>query len=226
MRKISKITLGVFVFLMLFSIFNITSALAVDPTEIPVNDETAYQYQVEANSQVMFRYMTQTRLTFITDVDIEGVINCEASKIGSKNFIIEVNGSGPLLMNMTCTEEQVQLGLMKGFTYRLRNRYRYLYEEGFCIQIQCNGTCVAKLKLQSNHRNQNGQWARYNEQIKSWETVATTLEEGFLVTETSGFSYWTILIPQPDTTLIIVISIGGIIGIIALITVLLLRKRK
>ena len=226
MRKISKITLGAFTFLILFSIFNVTSALAADPTEIPVNDETAYQYQVEANNEVMFRYMAQTRLTFITNVDLEGTIDCEASKIGPKNFVIEVNGSGPLLMNMTCTEEQVQLGLMMGFTYRIRNRHRYLYEEGFCVQLKCNGTCDAKLKVQVNARNENGQWARYNEQTRAWETVATTIEGGYLVTETSEFSYWTILIPQPDTTLIIVVSIAVIIGIIALITVLILRKRR
>ncbi|MFX1417690.1 MAG: hypothetical protein ACFE9N_02090 [Promethearchaeota archaeon] len=226
MRKISKITLGAFAFLMLFSIFNVTSVLAVEPTEINVNDEAPYQYQVEANNQVMFRFMAQTRLTFITNVDLEGIINCEASKIGSKNFVIEVNGSGPLLMNMTCTEEQVQLGLMKGFTYRLRNRHRYLYEEGFCVQLKCNGTCDAKLKIQANNRNQNGQWARYNEQTRAWETVQTTIQDNYLVTETSEFSTWTILIPQPDNTLLIVVGIGGIIGIIALITVLIIRKRK
>jgi len=226
MRKFSKIALGSFVFLMLFSIFNISSVLAVESNEIMVNEENLYQYRIEANNQVMFRFMQQTRLTFISNVDLEVNIECDASEIGVKYFEIEVNGSGPLLMNMTCTEEQVQLGLMKGFTYRIRNRNRYLYEEGFCAQIKCNGTCDAKLKIQANHRNQNGQWAHYNENSEEWELVPTTIEDGYLVAETSDFSYWTVLIPQPDNTILIVVSIGGILGIIAIISVLNLKKRK
>jgi len=226
MRKISKIAIGSFVFLMLFSMFNISNVLAVDPTEVPVNQESLYEYQIEANNEVRFRFMAQTCLTFMSNVDLEVNIECDASEIRVKDFIIEVNGSGPLLMNMTCTEEQAELGLMKGYTYRIRNRNRYLYEEGFCTQIKCNGTCDAKLKIQANNRNQNGQWARYNENSEEWELVPTTVEDGYLVAETSEFSYWTVLIPQPDNTVIIIVTVGGILGIIAVISVLILKKRK
>ncbi len=226
MRKFSKVALGAFVFLMLFSIFNISSVLAVEPTEVNVNDESLYQYRIEANNQIMFRFMAQTRLTFISNVDLEVNIDCDASEIGVKYFEMEVSGSGPLLMNMTCTEEQEQLGLMKGYTYRIRNRYRYLYEEGFCLQIKCNGTCDAKLKIQANNRNKNGQWAYYNENSGEWALVPTTIEDGYLVAETDHFSYWTVLIPQPDNTVLITVSIGGIIGIITVGALLSIRKRK
>ncbi len=226
MKKINKITFGTIAFLMLFSIFGVTNAFAATPAEVMVNDEHLYNYQIEAHNEVMFRFMLQTRLTFITDVDLEVNIDCDASAIKSKDFVLEVNGSGPLLMNMTCTEEQMELGLMNGFTYQNRIRHRYLYQEGFCVQIKCNGTCDAKLKIQANNRNQNGQWARYNEDSEQWETVPTTIEEGYLVAETSEFSYWTILIPQADITVFIIIGVVVIVAIVAIVSVLVLRKRK
>jgi hypothetical protein len=226
MRKFNKITLGAFAFLMLFSIFGVTNVLAATPTEVNINNEYLYNYQIQAHNELMFRFAMQTQLTFNTNVDLEVNIDCDASEIGVKNFVLEVNGSGPLLMNMTCTEEQVQLGLMKGYNYQIRNHHRYLYQEGFCVQIKCNGTCDAKLKIEANIRNKNGHWAYYNENSEEWELVSTTLEGGYLVAETDHFSYWTVLIPQPDNTLLIALSIVGIIGVIAVGSVLIVRKRK
>lgn len=226
MRKISKIALGSFVFLMIFSMFSMTSVLAAVPDEVPVDNEYQPQYHIEANSQAIFRFMQQTRLTFATDVDLDVIIDCDASEIGVKYFEMEVNGSGPLLMNMTCTEEQVQLGLMKGYTYRIRNRNRYLYEEGFCIQIKCNGTCDATLKIQANNKNRFGTWAYYDEPSEEWVASATTIEDGFLVTETSHFSYWTVLIPETDLTVFIYVGAGVFIGVMALVSVYYIKKRK
>jgi hypothetical protein len=226
MKKFNKITLGAFAFLMLFSIFGVTNVLAATPSEIYDYNEHVYNYQIEAQHEVMFRFMLQTRLTFISNVDLEVNIDCDASAIGVKDFVLEVNGSGPLLMNMTCTEEQMELGLMNGYTYQNRNRHRYLYQEGFCIQIKCNGTCDAELKIQANHQNRLGKWAYYDEGSEEWVTVPTTVEDGYLVAETDHFSYWTVLIPQPDNTILIIVSIGGILGIIAIVSVLIFRKRK
>ncbi|MFX1549112.1 MAG: hypothetical protein ACFFB9_02050 [Promethearchaeota archaeon] len=226
MKKFSKITLGAFAFLMLFSVFGATNVLAATPTVINDYNEHVYNYKIEAHNEVMFRFMLQTRLTIISDIDLEVNIDCDASAIGVKDFVLEVNGSGPLLMNMTCTEEQMELGLLNGHTYQIRNRNRYLYQEGFCIQINCNGTCDAKLKIQTNNQNRVGQWAYYDEVSEEWVTVPTTIEDGYLVAETDHFSYWTVLIPQPDNTILIIVSIGGILGIIAVASVLIFRKRK
>ena len=226
MKKFSKITLGAFAFLMLFSVFGATNVLAATPTVINDYNEHVYNYQIEAHNEVMFRFMLQTRLTIISDVDLEVNIDCDASAIGVKDFVLEVNGSGPLLMNMTCTEEQMELGLLNGHTYQVRNRNRYLYQEAFCIQINCNGTCDAKLKIQANNQNRVGQWAYYDEGSEEWVPVPTTIEDGYLVAETDHFSYWTVLIPQPDNTILIIVSIGGILGIITVASVLIFRKRK
>jgi len=227
MRKFSKIALGSFVFLILFSIFSVSSVLAVEETEIPVETEE-YQWRIKANNQTMFNFMEQTRLRFKSNVDIDLTIDCDASEIGVKYFEMEINGSGPLFMNMVCREEQNQLGLQKGSTFRIRNRNRnrYTYQEGFCAYIQCNASCQAKLKIQANLQNRNGEWARYNEGSQEWLTVPTTIEDGYLVTETTGFSYWTVLIPEIDITLLIYVSIGVIVGVIAIFSVVYLKKRK
>ena len=132
-------------------------------------------------------------------------------------------------MTMTCREEQIQLGLQKGSTFRTRERHRYRYEEGFCLQIQCSGTCDAKLKIQATNQNRNGEWAYYDEADEEWVTVPTTIEDGYLVAETDHFSYWTILIPEADNTLWIYIGVGAaVIGVavIAVVLVIYQKKRK
>jgi hypothetical protein len=225
MKKISKILLGVFTFAILFSIFNANSVLAVGETNINVNGDTI-QTQIQANNRVMFTFRQRTRLTWNSTVDIDVNIDCEALRIGVKYFEIEIEAERNLTMNMICTEEQIQLGLIKGYTYRIRERHRFQYQEGFCASIQCNDSCQAKLKIQATNQNRNGNWAYYDETSEEWVAVPTTIENGYLVAETDHFSYWTILIPEADTTLMIVISIGGIIGVIAIVSMVYLKKRK
>ncbi|MFX1591412.1 MAG: hypothetical protein ACFFCL_01845 [Promethearchaeota archaeon] len=225
MRKFSKLILGAFVFLMLFSIFSITSVLAIGETNVDVNGDTI-QTQIQAYNKVMFTFRQRTRLTWNSNVNIDLNIECETLRIGEKYFEIEINADRNLTMNMICTEEQVQLGLMKGFTYRIRERHRFQYQEGFCAYIQCNDSCQAKLKIQANNQNQNGQWAYYDDTTEEWVPVPTTIEDGYLVTLTDHFSYWTILIPESDNTLVIAISIGAILGVIAAFSVIYLKKRK
>ncbi|MFX0134348.1 MAG: hypothetical protein ACFFDN_11980 [Candidatus Hodarchaeota archaeon] len=225
MKKISKILLGIFTFSILFSIFNVHSVLAVGETNINVNGDTI-QTKIEANNRVMFTFRQRTRLTWNSTVDIDVNIDCEALQIGEKYFEIEIEGERNLTMNMICTEEQIQLGLIKGYTYRIRERHRFQYQEGFCAYIQCNDSCQAKLKIQANIQNHNGNWAYYDETSEEWVTVPTTIENGNLVAETDHFSYWTILIPEADNTLLIVVSIGGIIGVIVIVSMVYLKNRK
>lgn len=225
MKKINKIALTIFTFSILFSIFNVNSVLAVGETDINVNGDTI-QAQIQANNRVMFTFRQRTRLTWNSTVDIDVNIKCEALQIGEKYFEIEIEAERNLTMNMICTEEQIQLGLIKGYTYQIRERHRFQYQEGFCAYIQCNDSCQAKLKMQVNNQNRNGNWAYYDENSEEWVTVPTTIENGYLLAQTDHFSYWTILIPETDNTLLITVSIGTIIGVIAIFLVLYLKKRK
>ena len=224
MKKINKIFIGIFTFAILVSLFNVSSVLGAD-TSIPVTGNTITS-QVQAHNRTMFQFQYQTRLNFSSNVNIDLNIDCDSFRIGEKDFEIEIDADGDLEMTMTCREEQIQLGLQKGSTFRIRERNRYRYEEGFSLQIQCNGTCDAKLKIKATNENRNGEWAYYDEAEEEWVTVPTTIEDGNLVAETNHFSYWTILIPEADNTFLIVISIGAIIGVIAIVSVLYLKKRK
>ncbi|MFX0027720.1 MAG: hypothetical protein ACFE8B_00800 [Candidatus Hermodarchaeota archaeon] len=225
MKKINKILIGAIAFIALFTVLNTNTVLAAE-SPIEVNVDT-YQYQVQANHSVMFSFRQRTRLTFASTVDIDANINCDALRIGVKYFEIEIDNDQDLQMNMTCTEEQIQLGLLKGYRYTVRNRQRLLYQEGFCVSIQCNnsGDVQAKLKIQANNQNRKGTWAYYDDSAEEWVAVPTTIEDGYLVTETDHFSYWTILNPESENNFYLYIGLISVIGILAVITVVLLRRR-
>jgi len=162
----------------------------------------------------------------MANVNIDLDINCEPMKIGVKDFAIEVTTNEDLKMNMTCTEEQLELGLLNGNTYQIRNRNRYQYNEGFCIRIQTNTTnqIQAKLMIQATNQNQVGTWAYYEETTGEWVSVPTTVENGYLVANVDHFSYWTILIP--DYTLAIIIGVGvGAGALIAVLAIYYWKKR-
>lgn len=225
MKKFSKIVLASFAFLMFLSIFSVGSVLAAEAPPIEVEEDTI-ETCIQANNRVTFTFRNRTRLTLNSTVDIDLNIECRALQIGVKYFEMEIDADHDLQMNMVCTEEQIQLGLMNGSTFRNNNRNRYLYQEGFCVMIQCNDSCQAKLKIQANHQNHDGKWAYYHENSEEWITVPTTVEDGYLVAETDHFSYWTVLIPTTENNLMIYIGIGAAVGLIAVIAVLILKKRK
>ena len=228
MKKLSKILLGTFFLMILFSTitsFNVVAVGNPDETfEVPTD---TYQAQIQAHNMTMFRFRNRTQLRLNASVNLEVTFDCDALRIGDKDFALELEGTGDLTMNMTCTEEQQELGLMKGNTYQVRNRNRLLYQEGFVVKLECNGTFTkAKLMITASDDNRLGQWAYYDEAENQWVTVATAVQAGYLTAEASHFSTWTILLP--DYTLIIVgFSIGG--GVAALIIIGLVfyfKKRK
>ncbi|MFW9939854.1 MAG: hypothetical protein ACFFFT_02345 [Candidatus Thorarchaeota archaeon] len=226
MKKINKILIGSFALVILFTVLSANTVLATE-NSIDIHDDT-YQTRIQANNRVMFQFRERTRLTFNSTVNIDVDINCDALRIGVKSFEIEVDCDQDLQMNMTCTEEQAELGLLMGNRYTVRNRHRFLYQEGFCVSIQCNnsGEIKAKLKIEANNQNRVGKWAYYDETSEEWISVPTTLEDGYLVTETDHFSYWTVLIPETENNMLIYLGLISIVGIIAVISVIFLRRRK
>lgn len=226
MKKINKILIGSFALAILFTILSTNTVLAAE-TPIEINDDT-YQTRIEANNRVMLRFRNRTRITFDSTVNIDVDINCDSLRIGVKSFEIEVDCDQDLQMTMTCTEEQAELGLLMGNRSTVRNRHRYLYQEGFCVSLQCNnpGEVQTKLKIEANNQNRVGTWAYYDEASEEWVSVPTTVEDGYLVAETDHFSYWTVLIPESENNMLIYIGLISIVGIIAVISVIFLQRRK
>ena len=233
MRKLNKIILGAFVFITLFSLINVNYAIAAQgpPTDVPGD---SYQTKLQAHNRTTYAFRNQTRLTSNFSVKAQLNITCDALKIGQKDFELEITSENDLQMNMTCTEEQNQLGLMKGNTYRLRNGSQYRYEEGFCISIHSNHTnqIQAKLKILATNQNRDGTWAYFAENTEEWVSVQTTEQNGYLVCETDHFSTWTILIPESDDASDDSIMgygiVGVVIGVVTVIAIIsvLMRKRR
>jgi len=230
MKKLSKILLGTFFLMILFSTitsFNVVAVGNPDETfEVPTN---TYQTKIQKNVATMFQFRQRTQLRLNASVNLDVNFDCDALRIGDKDFAIEIEGTGDLKMNMTCTEEQAELGLLNGNTHQIRNRNRnqYQYQEGFVIDIECNGTFTrAKLSLKATNENRIGEWAYYDEATEEWVSVPTTVKDGYLTAEVSHFSTWTILIP--DYTLAIVgFSIGGVVVALIIIgSVFYIKKRK
>ena len=228
MKKSSKILLGIFSLMVLFSMFSVnTVAAAQVPVELPSQDN--YQGKLQANNEYQFRFRLRTQLRVMANVNVNVNIQCDAMKIGVKDFAIEVTSVGDLNMNMTCTEEQAELGLLAGNTYQIRNRNRLRYEEGFCIQIQSNATVQnqirAKLMIQATNQNQIGTWAYYDEASEAWVSVPTTVQDGYLVADVDHFSYWTILIPDYTVAIIVGVSVG--VGVlVAVLGIYFWRRRR
>ncbi len=230
MKKLSKILLGTFFLMIVFSTFMSFNVVAVgnpDVTfEIPGD---TYHKHINASVATMFRFRQRTQLRLNASVNLDVNFDCDALRIGDKDFALEVEGTGDLTMNMTCREEQAELGLMKGNTYQIRNRNRnnYQYQEGFVLTLECNGTFTrARLSIRATNENRIGQWAYFDNATQEWVSVGTTEKDGYLTAETAHFSTWTILLPD-YTLLIIGFSIGG--GIAALIIIGLvfyIKKRK
>ncbi len=228
MKKISKYLIGSFALLLVCSSFlSINVAAAIDPTdkEVPVMTDH-WQAQVQANEMTMFAFQFNLRLRFRANVNLELNGDCETHKLANKDFILEVEGDDDLRMNMTCTEEQKELGLMMGNTYQIRNRNRVQYQEGFVCNIECNGTFTkAQIRIRATNENRIGSWAYYDEATEEWVSVPTTIEDDYLTAEVTHFSYWTILIP--DYTLFIVVSVViGAVAVVIIGSVFYIRKRK
>lgn len=188
-------------------------------TALPVGFEQQ-SIQIQAQHENMFQFQQQTSINISTNVNIEGVINCESAKIFNKEFTLEITDADTdLTMNMTCTEEQTELGLLLGNRITARNRNRLRYQEALCINISCNNTQIqAQLKIKATEKNRNGNWAYYDDNEQDWVTVPTTLEDGYLVANTDHLSTWTILL-QEQQDFSLYIGIGIVVAAVALIGV-------
>ena len=230
MKKLSKILLGTFFLMILFSTITSFNVVAVGnpDTTVAVNMDT-HQAQIQANNMTMFQFRNRTQLRLQANVNLDVNMDCDALRIGDKDFAVEIEGTGDLKMNMTCTEEQADLGLLNGNIHQIRNRNRnqYQYQEGFVVALECNGTFTrAKLSISATDENRMGEWAYYDEATEEWVSVPTTVGNGYLTAEVTHFSTWTIL--MPDYTLAIVgFSIGGgVAALIIIATVFYIKKRK
>ncbi|MEJ2248149.1 MAG: hypothetical protein P8Y70_00675 [Candidatus Lokiarchaeota archaeon] len=224
MKKFNKVLLGSIVFFMIFSMFG-SIVVAADPAM------EQQSFQLQAHNRNMFQFQQQTRINISSAVDIKGNINVESGKISGKDFALEIESAdGPMNLNMTCTEEQAELGLLNGNRYTVRNRNRFQYQEGFVVNISCNCSQIqARLRIKATNQNRLGEWAYYNHSTSEWVTVPTQVKDGYLEASTDHFSTWTILIPEEQSNLWFFVGIGitvaVAVAIVVGIVVIIIKRR-
>ena len=147
MKKLSKIVLSAFMLMMVFSVVSSINVKAVgQPDEVIEVPGDSIQTQLQNHVRTKFLFRERTQLTISSNVDIDLNLNCEASRVADKDFILEIECDKNLQMVMTCTKEENQLGLMEGNTVRTKNRNTYRYQEGFCVSIECCPKCDCECK--------------------------------------------------------------------------------
>lgn len=232
MKKNTKnIVFSLLIFSLVFSIimlYNITPVNAAsDDEKINIDDGDHVQKQIRANERVRFRFRERTRITVESNEKANCSIDCDAKKIGDKDFEIEIESDDELNLTMKCREERNSIGLQKGNTYTARNRNRYRYQEGFVVDIDSSEDDIeAKLRIEETEENRGGTWAYYDNKNEEWVTVETTSKNGYLECETDHFSTWTVLVPEIDFTLLLIIGAGIGAVVLAGVAILLIKRRK
>ena len=201
-------------------------AAAKDDEKVNIDNGDRIQQRITANNRVRFRFEEETKVTFEANKPANVSIKCDAEKIGEKDFEIEVDADESFNMTMKCKEEEYEKGLLKGNTVQARNRNRYRYQEGFVADIESSEDCEAKLRMQANDENRGGTWAYYDEGDEEWVTVETTEKDGYLECETDHFSTWTILVPEIDYIILIIVGISIAAVILIGVALLILKRRK
>lgn len=231
MIKKSKIVTGVFISLMLISMFSSLNTQSVvaksDDEKINIDDGDHVQEQLKSQERIRFRFRERTRITVESNKRTNVSIDCDAKRIGEKDFELIVESDDELNLTMKCKEEQYQKGLRKGNTFEVRNRNRVRYQEGFVVDIDSSEDDIeAKLRIEENEENRGGSWAYYDEDDEEWVTVKTESKNGYLECKTDHFSTWTILVPEVDITMLILIGSGISAIILLAVAFIYMKKRK
>ncbi|MFX1596882.1 MAG: hypothetical protein ACFFBK_12560 [Promethearchaeota archaeon] len=105
--------------------------------------------------------------------------------------------------------------------------------ECYCTCNCDEQTCFmqARLRIRATNENREGSWAYYDESSEEWVMVPTTIEDGYLTTETDHFSTWTVLVPTVTSSSNTVLIIGGsatvaVIGVLIGGSIIYLKKRE
>ena len=231
MLKVQKLLVDIFLFSILFSVIMVYNtqpvAAAKDDKKINIDDGSQVQEQIKANERVRFRFRERTRITVESKEKFNCSIDCDAKRIGDKDFEIEIETEDPHNLTMNCKEERPMLGLRKGNTVEVRNRIRHRYQEGFVVEIESSEDDIdAKLKIEENDENRGGTWAYYDEKNEEWVAVETTSKNGYLECKTDHFSTWTILVPEYDYTLLLIVGAGIGAAVLVGLAIILIKRRK
>ncbi|MBD3350897.1 MAG: hypothetical protein GF364_05365 [Candidatus Lokiarchaeota archaeon] len=181
--------------------------------EVPSSDKHSGHQNAGEETTYQFRQRTRLRINGTTEMELN--MDCDAMSIGDKEMSLEitsVDGDQDIELNMTCREEESQLGVEAGKTVRNRNRVRMNY--GFAVNITANQSCTAKLGMEMSQSEANGKtWAYFDEEADEWVPVESEFVDGELLASTDHFSVWTIVDDAMPITTMILIGAGAVAAV-------------
>lgn len=217
MKNTSKKVIGLmFLSLIALSMFSFASADEGTVVNVPNSDKK--QARIQAGEKMTYQFRQRTRIRINSSNTIEINMDCDAMNIGDKTVDIEilsVEGDADIELNMTCRQEETQLGVQAGKTVRNRVRARLNY--GFVANITSNKSCNAKLGMEMTAAEaQTKTWAYLDEETDEWVPVESEYVDGELAAETDHFSVWTVVDSATNYTTYILIGVGAaaVIGIV------------
>jgi len=184
----------------------------------------------------------------IGDKDV--IIEVEGSKNGTMSMTCtrEETQLGLMSGSLHRMRNRNTYRYLEGFCIEMRDSANCICEckcdpECTCqcdCECKCNPECTcdcecpndgafikARLRIRETVENRLGQWAYYDNENREWMTVSTINQDGYLTTETSILSTWTLLVPEETTStfvgIVVIISVFAI-GILT-ISVFYLKKR-
>jgi len=209
---------------MLSALFLVVSATIYGSFATAVTEvgDTHYEGPLVAGTPNTYRFRMRTQLRLNASQNLDLVMDCDADAIGDQTVEINIESSAPGTLTMNCTEEQAELGLMKGETVQTRTQTRT--QLGFCANLTLEGTTMTKaqLKIQIKDQNKVHVWAYYDEATEEWVEVPTTVVDGYAVAETTHFSVWTVLVTESISGFLFLIPISAA----AVIALAILQKRR
>lgn len=217
-----KSLLGLFI-ISIFFVGMSSFAAGVESGDTPIAGDNA-QAQIQAQVQKSYRFRARTRMRINSSVDVDVKMDVDAMKVGDQTFDIQITSAdGPVELNMTCEENEAELGIQSRKNIRNRNRNRI--RENFAIKLQSNISVNAKLGLEmSESEGKRSEWAYYDESTEEWVPVDSKYKNGMVTAETDHFSIWTVTTSEAT----IPFSLVGVMifGLISVAAVFLYSKKK
>lgn len=226
MKNNTKKLVGI-MFLSLIAVSMVSMATAQEGTVVDVPNSDQKQAMIQEGQKMTYRFRQRTQIRINASVDVEMNMDCDAMNIGTKTVDIEiqtVEGDQDIELNMTCRQEESQLGVQAGKTVRNRNRYRLNY--GFAANITANQSCTAKLGMEMSASEASGKtWAYLDEEADEWVPVETEYVDGELAAVTDHFSVWTIVDSGVPVTTYVLIGAGAV-AVAGIVFAVMKKKRE
>jgi len=180
-----------------------------------------YQERVQANVTNQWKFQEKTQFQLRTNNSMDVDMECDAENIGEKTFGLELQTQTNLQLKVSMNASDAAIGLEDGKTLQVKNQSQkqFKFQYRFMVQLELNNSGDAiQARLQVTAPAEESTWVYYNEATEEFEEVASTVEDGMLVADTTHFSTYAVFtVVDPATvdgySLFVLIPIAALAGL-------------